>query len=120
MENKLKDLAADHDYYASESNYYSRDASQQFDTFAEFYQEYHDADIDMNLVYRWDIKKFDHQEAYYMEIFIIRQRKGIYAPIRISRVLEEDVENVIKFLTPHLDKLRSLWEPLNSLTPPQL
>lgn len=109
---KLQDLAVDHDYYASESNYYSNEASQKFNTFAEFYEEYHDADIDMNLVYRWDIKKFDKQEAYYMEIFMIRQRKGIYAPIRIHRIFEEDVEIAIKFLTPHLDKLKSIWSPI--------
>ena len=52
---ELKDLAIDHDYYASDSNYYSNDATGHYNTWADFYEEFKDADIDMNLVYRWDI-----------------------------------------------------------------
>ena len=68
---KLDDLAVDHDYYASSVNYYSNDAGDDFRTWADFYEEFHDADIDMNLVYRWDIHKREESGRYRMEIFII-------------------------------------------------
>jgi hypothetical protein len=109
---KFNDLLLDHDYYASDSNYYSNDAGQKWNTFQDFYDEYQDADIDMNLIYRWDIKK-DDDENLYMEIFIIHQRKGIYAPHFIESVSESDFENIQKLLQPHLDKLAKIWLPFS-------
>ena len=111
---KLKDLAVEHDYYASDSNYYSREVSGNYRTWADFYEEYHNADIDMNLVYRWDIHQREESKRYYMELFIIGQRKGIYVPILIDYVDEEDVESIISFLQPHLNKLISLWKPIKT------
>lgn len=107
----LKDLAVKHDYYCSDSNYYSREAGETFTTFADFYNEWHDADIDMNLVFRWDISMNEDGLTATMEIFMIQQRKGIYFPVRISHVTGEHIESIIKFLTPHLDKLKSIWKP---------
>ena len=109
---EFKDLLLDHDYYASDNNYYSNDAGQKWNTFQDFYDEYHDADIDMNLIYRWDIKK-DDEENLCMKIFIIHQRKGIYAPHFIESVSESDFENIQKLLQPHLDKLARIWLPFS-------
>lgn len=110
----LKDLAIDHDYYAHDSNYYSNEAGGVYDTWKEFYEEFKDADVDLNLVYRWDIKKRDDVESYYMQIVIIGQRKGIYAPWRIDNVFEEDVPEILEYLRPHLEKLISIWQPLSA------
>jgi len=54
---EFKDLLQDHDYYCSDSNYYSKDAGQSWDSFQDFYNKYKDADVDMNLIFRWDIKR---------------------------------------------------------------
>lgn len=109
----LKDLAVKHDYYCSDSNYYSREAAQKYDTFTEFYEEFHDADIDYNLCFRWDIKEFEESKGkYWMEIFLILQRKGIFMPVHISRVLEDEVDLILTYLKPHKEKLASLWQPL--------
>ena len=110
---KLKDLVIDHDYYASGSNYYSNDATQYYNTWADFYDEFHDADIDMNLVYRWDIYQREHSKRYYMQIIIIAQRKGIYMPIHIDYIDKIDVPQIIEFMKPHFKKLLSIWEPLS-------
>jgi hypothetical protein len=117
----LKDLCVDHDYYASDNNYYSNDAGAKYSTWPDFYSEFRDADVDMNLVYRWDLSLIDedagHKDGnYYLRIFMIGQRKGIYKPFVIDRVFEIDVPDIIKYLTPHLDKLNRLWIPLS---PPQ-
>ena len=109
----LKDLAIDHDYYTSGSNYYSNDASGHYNTWADFYEEFHDADIDMNLVFRWDIYKREESKRYYMQIIIIAQRKGIYMPIHIDYVDEQDVPQIEQFMKPHFEKLLSIWQPLS-------
>ena len=98
----LKDLAIDHDYYASGSNYYSNDAGALYNTWADFYDEFADADIDMNLVYRWDVFKREKGDGYHMQIVIIGQRKGIYIPIHISYVHEYDVNSILSFMKPDL------------------
>lgn len=110
---KLKDLAVDHDYYASDSNYYSGEAFGQYDTWKDFYEEFKKADIDMNLIYRWDITKKEKSKLFYMKVFIIHQRKGIYMPISIDNVYEEDVDQIKEFLKPHFEKLLKIWNPLN-------
>lgn len=107
---KLKDLAIDHDYYCSDNNYYSNDASMDFEDFDEFMMEFENADVDMNLVFRWDIH--EEQDNYRLEIFMIQQRKGIFKPINVKTITEDDVPRLIEYLKPHLKKLKSLWRPL--------
>ena len=111
---ELKDLAIDHDYYASGSNYYSNYASGHYNTWADFYEEFKDADIDMNLVYRWDITEREKSKRYYMQVVIIAQRKGIYMPIHIDYVDEKDVPQIKEFMKPHFEKLLRIWNPLSS------
>lgn len=108
----LKELAIDHDYYAHGSNYYSTEAYGHYNTWADFYNNFFDADIDMNLIYRWDI--FEQCPGNFsMQVVIIGQRKGIYLPIEIDRVEENDVPQIVEFLKPHFDKLLSIWKPLS-------
>lgn len=107
----LEDLAVDHDYYCSESNYYSNNASERYETFPDFYKEFGNADVDMNLVFRWDLRQAD-DKSYSMEIFIIQQRKGIFKPCLISRFEEKDIELFLKYITPHIEKLKRIWIPL--------
>lgn len=107
----LKDLAIDHDYYCSESNYYSNKASMRYETFSDFYEEFHDADVDMNLVFRWDLHELEECKRYYLEIFMIQQRKGIFKPIHIALFDERDVELLAKYLKPHIEKLKAIWKP---------
>lgn len=111
---ELKDLAIDHDYYASGCNYFSKDAGDNYNTWADFYEVFKDTDIDMNLVYRWDITQRDKSKRYYMQIIIIQQRKGLYMPIHIDYVDENDVPQIIEFMKPHFEKLLSIWKPLSN------
>lgn len=110
----LKDLAVDHDYYCNESNYYSNEARLEYETFEEFLNEFGDADVDMNLVFRWDLKLKDDSidNGYYMEIFQMKQRKGIFTPIEVMNFTENDIDSFIKYITPHIEKLKNIWKPL--------
>ena len=116
----LQELAVDHPYYASDSNYYSNDAGAKWTTFSDFYEEYIKADIDMNLIYRWDIKQREESKRYYCQIFIIHQRKGIYAPHYIDYIDEIDVPNFLKLVQPHIDCLLKIWNPIIPSTLAQL
>lgn len=109
----LSDLAIDHDFYSSESNYYSNDAKGNWTTFADFYEQFHDADIDMNLIFRWDIRKREGSGRYSADIFMILQRKGIYMPHRIEYIDESDIPKFKELMLKHWEKLNSIWKPLS-------
>lgn len=107
----LKDLAIDHDYYCSDNNYYSNEAALEYETFADFYEVFHDADVDMNLIFRWDVKERDESKRHYLELFMMNQRKGIFRPIYVALFDEKDVELLAKYLKPHIEKLKAIWKP---------
>jgi cystathionine beta-lyase family protein involved in aluminum resistance len=102
--------STEHPYYASDSNHYSNEAQESFNTVSEFLEEYKDADIDMNLAYRWDITKTKNK--YSAQVVFIQQRKGIYFPVQIKSITEADVEQFIEFLKKHKQKLMEIWLPL--------
>ena len=107
----LKDLAIKHDYYCSDNNYYSNEAALRYETFADFYEEFNDADVDMNLVFRWDLHQREESKRHYMEIFMMNQRKGIFRPIYIALFDDADIELFAKYIQPHVDKLKQIWKP---------
>lgn len=109
----LKDLAVKHDYYCSDSNFYSNEAALKYETFSDFYEDFHDADIDMNLIFRWDIREREESKRHYLEIFMMNQRKGIFRPIYISLFDDKDVDLFIGLLKPHIEKIKSIWKPFN-------
>jgi phage terminase large subunit-like protein len=110
---KIKDLAVKHDYYASDSNYYSNECSFDYKCWEDFYKEMGDSDTDMNLVYRWDVHHVEDKDFYYMQIFVIGQRKGKYLVFTIELVEDKDVDSIVKYLNKSLKKLNNIWMPLS-------
>ncbi|AGN30238.1 hypothetical protein VPFG_00239 [Vibrio phage nt-1] len=115
---KLEELAVVHPYYCSDSNYYSNDAGCSFETATDFLEEFNDADIDMNLVFRWDVKPHLDAETeevtdkFYADVFMIHQRKGIFAPYHIESITEDEASSFAEYLRRHKEALTKLWEPL--------
>jgi len=113
----LKKLAVDHDYYCSDNNYYSNDPAMSWETMTEFLDEFEDADEDMNLCFRWDIKPRGENGAKYgrysAEVFLMLQRKGIFMPHMIANVNEAEAERFKKYAERHWNKLKSIWEPIS-------
>lgn len=115
----LKDLAVDHNYYCSTNNFYSNDPGGVWDSWAEFWAEYHDAEPDSNLCFRWDLEKSEDFEdeptpgTYVMQVFFIHQRKGIFAPHVIKGITEEDTPQILEFLERSAKELKSIWQPIN-------
>jgi hypothetical protein len=120
----LKELAVDHDYYCNTNNYFSNDAAMVWNSWQDFYEEFHNTDIDLNLCFRWDItEKTDDEEGtplgtYSMYVFLMHQRKGIFAPHTILSVNESDVPTILEYLSRHYWKLQRLWSPLSDATAP--
>jgi len=111
----LKDLAAEHPYYSSDSNYYSNLPAQQCETWQEFYEGEKGLDIDLNLCFRFDVKQDEETGLYSAYVFIIQQRKGIYRPVTIHSVTEDDVPTMIEYLQKHYNKMQELWQPFSKI-----
>lgn len=116
----LKELAIDHAYYCSDSNYYSREAAAQYDTWEDFISEMGNSDIDYNLCFRFDIKERETEDRdgnalkngkYCAEIFMMQQRKGKFVPIIISSVEEKDTESIVEWISARWEYLKQLWLP---------
>jgi len=108
----IEQLGVKHDYYSSDSNYYSNDAGLKYSSFSDFYDEFGNADVDLNLVFRWDLRWDEDTDSYWMEIFIIKQRKGIYCPVFIEEFTSEDIPDFMKYIQEHAQKLKSIWKPI--------
>jgi len=109
-------LLVEHPYYCSGLNYYSNEPSQTWETMSEFLDEYEETDIDMNLVFRWDIRPRDEENSagrYCAEVFIIHQRTGIFSPHLIKHVNEEEVERFRKYAEKHWKTLCNIWKPIS-------
>lgn len=112
MKHRLLDQ--NHDYYCSDSNYYSNEGSMEFVTLADFLDQFEDADIDMNLCFRWDILKYEETDEHYHGIIhLMLQRKGIFRPCSIERVDEESLDRFQEYLEKHYAKLQNLWSPIS-------
>lgn len=111
-------VSCDHPYYCSESNYYSNEASQRYETATEFLDDFESADVDMNLVFRWDVNPNGKTGAdagrYCAEIFMMLQRKGIFKPIYIAHINEAEAERLEQYLAKHFETIKALWAPFDS------
>ena len=113
----LNDLSVSHCYYCESNNFYSNDPNEIFDTFKDFYEKYHDADIDMNMPFRFDIYEPNAeygQTNYSMKIFIMQQSHGIFKPIEINEVEENDVPQILEYLEKAWGYLREIWGPISN------
>ena len=111
---EFKDLLAKHDYYCSDSSYYGLGFETKYETFADFYAVMGHSDEDMNLVFRFDIHEKDEtKNEYFMEIFIVHQRKGRFVPFFIETIYETDFDMIKEYLEIKYNKIKSLWKPFS-------
>ena len=102
-------LSQRHNYYCSESSFYNLGFDTSYETWGDFISDMGNSDLDMNLVFRWDVKKCD-EVGYYMEIFIIHQRKGRFVPFFIKYIEDKDLHSILEFLKKRKSHLKNLWE----------
>ena len=113
----FSDLLAEHDYYCSDSAHHNLGFETDYKNFKDFYNEMGNSDDDMNLVFRFDIKTRDENEIvgdtskYFMEIFMVHQRKGRFVPFFIENVYETDFELIKEYLERKYAKIQQIWSP---------
>ena len=110
----LEQLAIDHPYYCSDNNYYSNDCFFEHDEWAEFFTEMGDIDKDYNLLFRWDIKPKEDVTGYYMQLFFMQQRQGRFVIHQISNIQENNIPQIMEYLTGYYELLQRIWEPISS------
>ena len=112
----------DHPYYASQGNYYARPDEglhAEFSSWAEFYEDQGDADLDMNLVYRWDWTVPDPNDyedgeelpPETLDLFYVGQRKALLRSVSVE-IQREDEPAIREWLVVRAEHMRRVWEPL--------
>ena len=112
----------EHQYYCNDGNYYHAGCHATYETLPEFLQEEGDADLDYNLVFRWDWKEGeDHGlgayngDDYYrharLHVYIMNQRKGAFRSAEV-KVCRADEPSILEYLSLRFNHLMSLWQPL--------
>lgn len=117
----------DHPYYCNEGNYFTTasECSCHYHRWQDFIDEQGDADLDMNLVFRFDWcaphPNGDTQKSilwqgdeYYrdslLKLFYMGQRKGLYRWVTID-VCRADEPAVREWLQIRWNHLCELWQP---------
>lgn len=81
----------------------------------KFLSEFHNADVDYNLVVRWDWYSQEDgiDEAPYVVIHMFHQRKGYLTIHTIESVFctEENDRALRKYLKPHYEQMLENWKP---------
>lgn len=119
----------DHPYYCNEGNYFAsaRDCHAHYKRWQDFIEEQGEADLDMNLVFRFDwippwidgdsenAIVWQGDENYrdcVLKLFYLGQRKGFYRWVTVD-VCRADEPAVREWLKTRWDHMRLLWEPLS-------
>ena len=113
---KFSDLTVEHPYYCSEANYYSREAKMTYKNWEDFIDDWGSADVEYNHIFRFDVKQYEegeNQGLYYAEIFVMLQRKGLFKPISIKKVSENDKDSMIELLLKHWEEVKKMWKPFS-------
>lgn len=93
-----------------------------YETFDEFYTEWHNAEIYANLIFRWDVREYEEEEENYIpgeenlyaEVFVMHQRLGSVKHIVIDKFDREDEPKMIEILIKHWIYLKEIWKPISN------
>lgn len=108
--NELVVLSKTHPYYCSEGNYHSNEANMYYETLEDFLEDFEDADVDYNHIFRWDVSCSEEDgNTICAHVFIMQQRKGKFVPCSIKSCDEGSVERFVALLNKHLVVVKSLW-----------
>ena len=111
---KLWDVS--HPYYCSESNYYSHDPHEEYESWKDFAESMGKSDPELNLLFRWDWERLGFEDGdwdgvHTLKLFFVLQRKGIFSCHEVT-VTEDDEPAIRAWLLTRLPHIFALWEPL--------
>lgn len=110
-------LGLNHPYFCSDCNYHSNEANLAFDTVADFLDHFDAMPVELNLCFRWDIRRKDEdqpEKGYRAEVFLMLQRKGLFIPCSIDSISECDLPRLEKYLATHWKMIQAIWTPFSN------
>ena len=110
----LESLLVEHPYYCSDNNYFSNEPAKDYVTMTDFFQDFENVDVDMNLMFRWDFHNYEENNGVISaSIYLMLQRKGIFMPISIKSVSEKEAIRFKKYAKRHWKNLQKMWRPIS-------
>lgn len=106
----------EHDYYCAEGCYYSSEPHNEFPSWEAFLDEEGDADLDMNLLFRWD---WDRTEKT-LKLYFMGQRKALPRSVFIRAMHADEEPSVRAWLAKRWTHLRNLWAPVGDPVPTRI
>lgn len=111
-----------HPYHGTSGCYYApaTECHQTYQSWGAFAEEWGDADLDYNLLYRWDWlegKSNENEDGELahrarLELYFIQQRRAVPFSVYVY-VTREDEPQVREYLTARYEHLLKLWTPLS-------
>lgn len=111
-----------HPFYCAGGNIH------EYLSWEEWLKEHYDADVDMNLIFRWDWEDpgvFRNSENYepdwkgadmglgLLTFQVMQQRRSSHKTYIIYGMKHEDEDSVREVLLKHWDKMCKIWSPLS-------
>jgi hypothetical protein len=105
----------EHEYYCSTDLV---DKQWSYPNWTRFLAEMGDADMDYNLLFRWDWLNADDPSneisSDELRLYFVQQRKGLLAAVTVG-VSKKDEAAVIHWLQPRFEYMVKMWQPLISV-----
>ncbi len=114
-----------HSYYCSSGNYYvdgrRNHGRNDYDTWEDFKADWLNKDLtidhDYNHCFRFDILPHRNPETdeeiegkFSLWLYFIIQRKGIYRPVLIKNITQENMEEIELYLKSCWEYIKGQWE----------
>lgn len=113
----MKLSEVEHDYYCNDANYFGGQCLQEFSSWQSFLDEQGDADMDYNLLFRWDWRPAGEDwglESDTLCLYYVGQRKGLFRIVHVSGVTKADEAEIRAWLSLRWEHLVRLWSPVSS------
>lgn len=112
-----------HSYYCSETNYYVGGADNygrcDYESWEAFKEEWfmngQFMDDDLNHLFRFDI--YEESGNFQLFLYFILQRKGIFRPVIIEKITDNDLPEIEKFLAERWEYMKTQWEEFSTEVP---
>lgn len=119
---------SDHPYYMNEGNYFKAGMHTVWESLGLYLAEFADADIDYNLVIRWDWREgegwglanyngCDADRIGRLMIQMLGQRKALLQSHEV-KVCRDDEPKARDYLEKHAARIAENWDPIRTETKP--
>jgi hypothetical protein len=107
-------LVVPHPSTCSTENFLDPEYSAHYLTLDEFLAEHGSSPDELNLCFRWDLERNELGGGFRALIFTVQQRKGIFVPVIIEQIEDDELDRLEVYLRRHWELLKKMWFPISS------